>query len=375
MSQLELSNGTLMLHRFPPVNDDSPLQAWDAADEYLLQQDLPPEENGPLLIFNDSFGALACALSARTLVSISDSWLSQQATRYNLNANHLEVDNVMLLDSLAALPSAPGCVLIKIPKTLALLEQQLHAIRAVATAETVIIAAAKAKAIHHSTLQLFTRILGETNTSLAWKKARLVYSTVSQPAQETVAETQVWPLEGTDYLIHHYAEVFSRSSLDIGTRFFMQYLPENITGDIVDLGCGNGVIGLLALEKNPQATVHFVDESWMAVASSRLNVVSNRPQDMDRSDFSVNHVLSGFPADHLHTVLCNPPFHQQNTMTDQIAWQMMRDARRCLQYGGELHLVGNRHLDYYHKMKTLFGNCTTVASNQKFVILRSVKLH
>ncbi len=38
-----------------------------------------------------------------------------------------------------------------------------------------------------------------------------------------------------------------------------------------------GVIGLTLLEKNPQANVVFVDESPMAVASSRLNVETNMP--------------------------------------------------------------------------------------------------
>lgn len=37
MSQLELSNRTLTLHRFPQMREESPLQAWDAADEYLLR--------------------------------------------------------------------------------------------------------------------------------------------------------------------------------------------------------------------------------------------------------------------------------------------------------------------------------------------------
>ncbi len=45
----------------------------------------------------------------------------------------------------------------------------------------------------------------------------------------------------------------------------MQHLPENLEGEIVDLGCGNGVIGLTLLDKNPQAKVVFVDESPMAV--------------------------------------------------------------------------------------------------------------
>ena len=61
-------------------------------------------------------------------------------------------------------------------------------------------------------------------------------------------------------------------------------------------------------------------------------------------------------------------------MTDHSAWQRFGDAGRCRQDGGEMRIGGNRHLDYYHKMKKLFGNCTTVETNQKFVILRSVKV-
>jgi len=374
MSQLELSNRMLTLHRFPQMREESPLQAWDAADEYLLKQVDGVPVNGPTLIFNDTFGALACALAGEGVYSISDSWLNQQATRQNLTLNELDECDVRLLDSLAPLPPLPARVLIKVPKTLALLEQQLRALRAVVTPETQIIAAGKAKDIHTSTLQLFEKILGTTTTSLAWKKARLIYTTFSAPALAESDTLASWPLDGTDYRIYNHANVFARSGLDIGARFFMENLPEDIDGEIVDLGCGNGVIGLVALRQNPLAQVHFLDESYMAVASSRLNVESNCPDDLARCEFRVNNALAGYPSDRLHAVLCNPPFHQQNAVTDHIAWQMFRDARRCLQYGGELRIVGNRHLDYYHKMKKLFGNCTTVATNQKFVVLRSVKM-
>ncbi|WP_439214104.1 23S rRNA (guanine(1835)-N(2))-methyltransferase RlmG [Duffyella gerundensis] len=371
MSQLELGDRTLTLHRFPQVNEENPLQAWDAADEYLLQQALP---EGPVIVFNDTFGTLAAALNPREVVSVSDSWLSQQATRQNLRLNGLDDSAVTFLDSMSPLPANPACVLIKIPKTVALLEHQLRALREVVSADTLIIAAARAKEIHTSTLQLFERMLGETKTSLAWKKARLVFCRFTAPAVGKPVPTRVWPLEGTDYQIHNHANVFSRNGLDIGARLFMQHLPGHIDGEIADLGCGNGIIGLMALEKNPLADVHFVDESWMAVASSQLNVEVNRPQDLARSHFSVNNGLSGFPADRLHAVLCNPPFHQQHALTDEIAWQMFHDARRCLQYGGELRIVGNRHLDYHRKLKKIFGNCTLVASSAKFVVLRAVKL-
>lgn len=374
MSQLELSNRMLTLHRFPQMREESPLQAWDAADEYVLQHLGDAPVSGPTLIFNDTFGALACALAGEGVYSISDSWLNQQATRQNLALNHLDEADVQLLDSLSPLPAAPARVLIKVPKTLALLEYQLRALRDVVTPETQIIAAGKAKDIHTSTLQLFEKVLGPTTTSLARKKARLIFGTFSAPELKESDVITTWPLNGTPYQIHNHANVFSRGGLDVGARFFLQHLPSDLEGEIADLGCGNGVIGLMALQQNPLAQVHFIDESYMAVASSRMNIEVNSPQDRDRTTFHVNNSLAGYPSDRLHAVLCNPPFHQQSAVTDHIAWQMLRDARRCLQDGGELRIVGNRHLDNYHKMKKLFGNCTTVASNQKFVVLRSVKM-
>ncbi|MBS0876776.1 MULTISPECIES: 23S rRNA (guanine(1835)-N(2))-methyltransferase RlmG [unclassified Tatumella] len=373
MSQFELSDFSLTLHRFPRTGDDNALQAWDAADEYLLQQELPP---GPVAVFNDNFGALTCVLlqSGRRVWHISDSLNSQQATQINLAENQLDESQVTFLGSMTALTETPAAVLIKVPKTLALLEYQLVSLRPVLTAETVIIGGAKVKDIHNSTLGLFERIIGETKTSLAKKKARLIFSqrTVDTLTARDLIER--WPLEGTPYTIHNHANVFSRQSLDIGARFFMRHLPRNLEGDIIDLGCGNGVIGLTALTHNPDAAIHFVDESMMAVASARLTIEQNLPEDLSRCHFTVNNALSGFSADSYAAVLCNPPFHQQNAVTDHVAWQMFRDAFRCLQHGGEFRVVANRHLDHQRKLKKLFGNCQLVASNSKFVVLRSVKL-
>ena len=371
MNELQVSGQSLTLNRYPANAADPTLQAWDSADEYLLQQSLP---DGPVLVMNDNFGALACALQPREVWQVSDSWISQQATLHNFATNDLAVGNVRFLDSLAPLPQGMVAVVIKIPKTLALLEHQLQALREVITADTVIIAAAKAKDIHRSTLELFEKWVGETTTSLAWKKSRLVFAKLTAEPPTASSGLLSWPLDGTSYTVHNHANVFARQSLDIGARLFLQHLPSQLEGEIVDLGCGNGVVGLLALEQNPEAKVHFVDESWMAVASSQLNIEKNLPTDLARCEFTVNNSLSGFTGGSLQAVLCNPPFHQQSVITDHIAWQMFRDAKRCLGYGGELRVVGNRHLDYHRKLKKLFGNCQLIASDARFVVLRAVKL-
>jgi len=48
---------------------------------------------------------------------------------------------------------------------------------------------------------------------------------------------------------------------------------------------------------------------------------------------------------------------------------MFSQSARHLRDGGELWIVGNRHLQYHLKLKRLFGNCRLVAGNAKFVVL------
>ena len=59
MSHLDNGFRSLTLQRFPATDDVNPLQAWEAADEYLLQQLDDTEIRGPVLILNDAFGALS----------------------------------------------------------------------------------------------------------------------------------------------------------------------------------------------------------------------------------------------------------------------------------------------------------------------------
>lgn len=75
MSQLLLGTESLELERFPPQENSNTLQAWEAADEYLLQNiDLNQIDGRPVLVFNDQFGTLACALHAYRPFSVSDSY-------------------------------------------------------------------------------------------------------------------------------------------------------------------------------------------------------------------------------------------------------------------------------------------------------------
>jgi len=110
----------------------------------------------------------------------------------------------------------------------------------------------------------------------------------------------------------------------------------------------------------------------MAVASARENF-HNAFAAMREAEFRVTDGLQGVDSESRDLVLINPPFHQQHSIGDSVAWQMFKDARRVLRKGGELRIVGNRHLAYHAKLKKLFGNSITIAANKKFVILSAIK--
>ena len=109
MSHLDNGFRSLTLQRFPATDDVNPLQAWEAADEYLLQQLDDTEIRGPVLILNDAFGALSCALAEHKPYSIGDSYISELATRENLRLNGIDESSVKFLDSTADYPQQPGC--------------------------------------------------------------------------------------------------------------------------------------------------------------------------------------------------------------------------------------------------------------------------
>ncbi|MER5898221.1 methyltransferase [Streptomyces sp. NPDC001876] len=384
MNRLTTSQGGLDLARFPEDPRD-PFRAWDAADEYLLRRLEDPEEDAPVdlsgevAVVGDRWGALATALAGHGPVQITDSYLAQRATLANLARNGAAPGSVRLLSARDTPPERIDVLLVRVPKSLALLEDQLHRLAPAVHAGTVVIGTGMVKEIHTSTLKLFERIIGPTRTSLAVKKARLIFCTPDPALPRTPSP---WPYHYdlpddvgavSGRTVTNHAGIFCAERLDIGTRFFLKHLPGRTGPDrVVDLGCGNGVVGTSAALANPEASVTFIDESYQAVASAEATFRANTEAD-SKADFLVGDGLADVPPGSVDLVLTNPPFHSHQAVTDATARTMFQGARAALRPGGELWVVGNRHLGYHTQLRRTFGNCTTVAGDPKFVVLRAVK--
>jgi 16S rRNA (guanine1207-N2)-methyltransferase len=358
-----------------PEQSDEPLQAFDAADEYLLNH---IAEHGlnlqtRVLVLNDNFGALAVSLAPHaTVISSTDSFLGVQALEKNLARNGQTFDAVPVIPASEPLTGVFDWVLIRVPKTLALLEEQLIRLQGKLAPDAKVIAAGMIKHLPRSAGELLEEYIGPVQASLAVKKARLLFATPEDKTPQPSPYPTRYTLDEPRIELLNHANVFCRDGLDIGTRAFLPFLPKNLgSARVADLGCGNGVLAIASALANPDAQYTLVDESFMAVQSAQENwraAVGERDAVIQAGDG-----LAAQAPDSLDVVLCNPPFHQQQTVGDFLAWRMFQQARAALVTGGALYIVGNRHLGYHSKLARLFRGVEQVGSTPKFVILKARK--
>ncbi|QYY81274.1 MULTISPECIES: methyltransferase [Pseudomonas] len=358
-----------------PEQQNEPLQAFDAADEYLLNHlaAQQPAADTHVLVLNDSFGALAASLSGKVRVSSSgDSFLGFQGLEKNLLRNGQAFDTVRGIPASEPLVGPFDRVLIRVPKTLALLEEQLIRLQGQLAPGAEVVAAAMVKHLPRAAGDLLERYIGPVQASLAVKKARLLIATPEAKPPAVSPYPSRYRLDEPPIELLNHANVFCREGLDIGTRAFLPHLPKNLgSARVADLGCGNGVLAIASALQNPDAHYTLVDESFMAVQSATENwraALGDREVIVRAGDG-----LAGQEAQSLDVVLCNPPFHQQQVVGDFLAWRMFQQAREALVVGGALYIVGNRHLGYHSKLARLFRGVEQVAATPKFVILKARK--
>ena len=126
------------------------------------------------------------------------------------------------------------------------------------------------------------------------------------------------------------AGVFSKGELDQGTRLLLDALPD-LSGDVLDLGCGWGAIGIAVKKAFPQTNVTMVDVNLRALGLCERNAQANGVEVLCLESDGMA-ALSGRQFD---AVITNPPIRAGK----QKVYEMLSGAAAALRKDGSLYLV------------------------------------
>jgi 16S rRNA (guanine1207-N2)-methyltransferase len=160
--------------------------------------------------------------------------------------------------------------------------------------------------------------------------------------------------------------VFSRLEVDKGTEILLSALPEKLSGAVLDMGCGYGVIGVSIGKAYPGVTVTMADINGRAVelalANATQNGVSVRTMQSDG--------YAAFPMERsFDLILQNPPIRAGKT----VIYTMFAEGARRLLPGGALWIVIRKQQgapSAMNYLRTLFERVEAMEKKSGYWVLR-----
>jgi 16S rRNA (guanine1207-N2)-methyltransferase len=160
--------------------------------------------------------------------------------------------------------------------------------------------------------------------------------------------------------------VFSQQKLDLGTSLLLKNLPKNITGEVLDFGCGAGVISCFIGKKYPKSILSLLDVSALALTSAEKTLSLNGLQATVFPSNSLSDVKRCY-----HYIVSNPPFHQGVSTNYQATEDFLSGIKEHLERKGMITIVANSFLRYQPIMQQHIGNTEALIKAQGFTVYQS----
>jgi 16S rRNA (guanine1207-N2)-methyltransferase len=159
--------------------------------------------------------------------------------------------------------------------------------------------------------------------------------------------------------------VFSAGELDEGTQLLLDSLPA-LSGDILDVGCGAGVIGAAICQRTPDANVVMTDVNALALLSATKTLEGNNLSAQVIASDMFSDVEAKFDF-----IISNPPFHAGLKTNYEATERFLHQAPAHLKRGGQLFLVANKFLRYEPILADVFHSVSVIKENSRFKIIRA----
>lgn len=349
-----------MIKRYPESKNKS-LRAWSSADEYLANYLAENElKNNYISVYNDTFGYLSVNLFSEKLQVICNLKSQEKAIYQNLQNNNLAIQKLHFTNPLEKLNTKTEVGVLKIPKSLDLFELYLNHFTKNAIENATLICGFMTRNFTKQIIGIASDYFEEVEQSLAWKKSRLlVLSKIKKTEKKDLINTISYK---KDTFLQYFG-VFSAKNIDYASQFLLNNLqiPEEIN-IVLDLASGNGVLAKKVQEIIPNSSLHLVDDSFLAIESSKLNLKGKNIH------FHHQNNLENLEKNTFDYVISNPPFHLEHEIDLSLPLGLFQEVERILKPNGKFQLVANRHLNYKTHLEKIFSMVKIDAENEKFIV-------
>ncbi|MCM3706649.1 MULTISPECIES: class I SAM-dependent methyltransferase [Cytobacillus] len=164
--------------------------------------------------------------------------------------------------------------------------------------------------------------------------------------------------------------VFSKGEVDFGSKLLIETFEQpEVDGNILDVGCGYGPIGLTAAKLMPERTVHMVDVNERALGLAKENAELNGIKNVQIYE---SDRLESTKGNKFAAILTNPPIRAGK----KIVHDIFEQSFEALISGGELWVVIQKKQgapSAIDKLTELFGEVETAEKKKGYLILRAKK--
>jgi 16S rRNA (guanine1207-N2)-methyltransferase len=220
------------------------------------------------------------------------------------------------------------------------------------------------------------RLAGATQ-SLSKHKCRVFWTAPLAPANLDASLLAEWtaldaPREIADGYVSRPG-LFAWNRVDAASALLASHLPDDLHGEVADLGAGYGYLATQVLERCPRVSVIDLYEAEVrALEPARINMA--RAQQACGREVAVglhwHDVTAGLPTRY-DAIVSNPPFHQGRADLPGLGRAFIAGAADALRPRGRLYLVANRHLPYEALLNARFGEVRVLAEQAGFKVLEA----
>lgn len=163
--------------------------------------------------------------------------------------------------------------------------------------------------------------------------------------------------------IYFLPGVFGENRLDTGTTLLLEHMPANITGTVLDFGCGSGVISAWLCANRTITQLLAVDLSTLATTAATHTLASCNTEHEVRLSDGFHQVDERFDW-----IITNPPFHQGKNTDYRITTTFIQSLKQHLRPGGRVVMVANNFLPWPTLLQGEFKHVETIVKNNRYTV-------